>query len=483
MGSPTPTPDYRPRHPRSIAGPVVLIGIGIIFLLSTMGVLHWENLGYWFAHYWPLLLILMGVIKLFEYWDAQRRGARSPGIGAGGVLLLVMLVIFGLIATQAARVDWGQFRDQMHINNSDFPFFGHTYAYDDQLNQDFPAGATLHIVDDRGAVNVTTSPDNQVHVSIHKRINAERQEDADKWNADTKPQITVSGKMVNLNANTQGAGDHWVSTDMDISLPRKAPVVLSNRNGDVSLLGRDGDVDITNQHGDVAVTDVNGKVQLNLDHSSTRLSQISSDVTIQGRADDVSLEDIKGSVALNGDFMESLKLSKIAQQISFKSPRTSIDLVKLAGDLELDSGDLTADRLTGPIRINTRSKDIQLTGVTGDVRLSDENGAVEIHMAKMGSIQVENRNGDVQIYVPEHAAFQLDARARGGDVQSDFNSLKINNGDELATASGSVGSAGPHIVINNEHGSIEIRRGTAMAEVPAIPNPPRPPAPPKETEN
>ncbi len=466
MGSPAPVPEFRRRHPRSFAGPVVLIVIGVVFLLSTMGILHWENLGYWFAHYWPLLLILWGVIKLFEYWEAQRSGSRAPGIGAGGVLLLVMLVIFGLMATQATRVDWDQFRDQMHINGSDFPFFGHTYAYDDQLDQNFPAGATLHIVNDRGAVNVTTSQDNQIHVTIHKRINAERQEDADKWNTGTKPQIAVSGNMVNLNANTQAAGDHWVSTDMDVSLPRKAPVVISNRNGDVSLLGRDGDVDITNQHGDVSVTDVNGKVQLNLDHSSARLSQIASDVTIQGRADDVSLEDIKGRVTLSGDFMESLKLSRIAQEVSFKSPRTSIDLLKLAGDLELDSGDLTADHVTGPVRIDTRSKDIELTAVEGDVRLQDENGSVEIHMAKMGSMQVSNTNGDVQIYVPEKAAFQVDARARGGEVQSDFKSLNINNGDELATASGNVGGGGPHMVISDEHGSIEIRKGSAVAEAP-----------------
>jgi DUF4097 and DUF4098 domain-containing protein YvlB len=467
MGSPAPVPDYRHRHPRSFAGPIVLIVIGVVFLLSTMGILRWENLGYWFAHYWPLLLILWGVIKLVEYWEAQRSGSRPAGIGAGGVLLLVMLVIFGLMATQATRINWDEFRDQMHINNSDFPFFGHTYAYDDQLNQDFPTGATLHIVDNRGAVNVTASQDNQIHATIHKRINAERQEDADKWNTGTKPQITVSGNMVSLNANTQGAGDHWVATDMDVSIPRKASVVISNRNGDVSLLGRDGDADITNDHGDVAVTDVNGKVQLNLDHSSARLSQISSDVTIQGRADDVSLQDVKGSVTLNGDFMESLKLSNIARPVSFKSPRTNINLMKLGGDLELDSGDLTADHLTGPVRIDTRSKDIELNSVSGDLRLQDENGALEIHMAKMGSVQVTNTNGDVQIYVPDRAAFQLDARARGGEIQSDFSGLNINNGDELATANGSVGGGGPRMVINNEHGSIEINKGSAVAEAPA----------------
>ena len=38
---------------------------------------------------------------------------------------------------------------------------------------------------------------------VHKRINAESPGDADKWNAGTKPQITVSGSVVTLNANNK----------------------------------------------------------------------------------------------------------------------------------------------------------------------------------------------------------------------------------------------------------------------------------------
>ena len=115
-------------------------------------------------------------------------------------------------------------------------------------------------MNDRGAVNLTVSDDNQIHVAAHKRINADNQEEADKFNPATKPQINVSGNVVTLNANTQGAGDHSVTTDLDVSVPRKAPVVISSRRGDVSVLGRDGDVEIASQHGDVAASDINGKV-------------------------------------------------------------------------------------------------------------------------------------------------------------------------------------------------------------------------------
>ncbi|MGA8309236.1 MAG: hypothetical protein WB755_04355, partial [Terriglobales bacterium] len=294
MASPVQVPPTRVRQRRSMAGPVVLILLGVVLLLATMGVLHPQPLLRWFGSYWPVLIILWGVIKLVEYQQAQKEGMRASGIGAGGVLLLFFLIIFGLSATQASRFNWDEIRDHINVGDEDFQIFGHTYSYDDQLQQDFPAGAGLRIVNDHGAVNVTVSNDNQIRVVVHKRINADSQQEADKFNPGTKPQINVSDNAVTVNANTQGAGDHSVTTDLDVTVPRKAPVVITARRGDVSVLGRDGDVDISSQHGDVATSDINGKVNLNLARGTARVSNVSSDVTVQGRADDVSLQDVKG---------------------------------------------------------------------------------------------------------------------------------------------------------------------------------------------
>jgi DUF4097 and DUF4098 domain-containing protein YvlB len=478
MVSPVQVPP--PRYRRSFSGPIILIAIGIVFLLGTMGVLDWHNLGHWFAHYWPLLLIVAGVIKLIEYQQAQREGRRASGLGAGGILLIIVIIVVGLVATQASRFNWGQLRDQIDINDDgDFPFFGSKYNFDDQLSQAFPAGASLHVNDTRGAVNIIASDDDQIRVVVHKRISAEDQGQADKWNAGTKPQITVSGSVVTLNANNQGAGDHWVAEDLDVTLPRKAAIVLSSRYGDVSIVGREGNLDITNQHGDVTTTDINGKVSLNLDHSSARISQIAADISIQGRANDVSIEDVKGAVHLDGEFMESVKLAKISQPVIFKSSRTDMDFSRLDGNLDLDSGDLQASDLVGPLRLNTRSKDIRLTGVSGDVRLQDENGSVEVRMNKMGSVQVDNRKGDIQLYLPDKAGFQLDARARNGEVETDFDQLKVDNSNDQAVATGTVGGGGPHVVVNNEHGSIEIRKTSSLPEAPEAPTPPKAPRAPK----
>jgi DUF4097 and DUF4098 domain-containing protein YvlB len=488
MQAPPPMPPIRPVRPaRSFAGPVVLILIGVFFLLGNLGIIQWHHLGFWFAHYWPALLILWGIIKLVEYQQASRSGTRTAGIGAGGVILVVFLVVAGLTATSLSRMDWEGLRDQFHIQG-DAPWWGHTYNYSDDLQQAFPAGSSLKVSNERGAINISASDDNQIHVAVHKRVNAEQQSEAENWDKQTKPQISVSGQVVSVDANTRGAGDHWVNTDLDISVPRKAALTVSARHGDISIMGRDGNAAITSQDGDVSVTDLSGTVNLSLDNSSARLSQIGSDVTVQGRAKDVSLEDVKGSVHLDGDFLESLKLSRIAKAVSFKTSRTDMDFNKLDGYLNLDSGDLEANTVTGPLRLRTRSKDIILNGVTSDVRLQNENGAVEIHMNKLANMEITNSKGDIRVYVPEKAAFTLEAQARDGEIQSDFNALKIDNGENRATANGSVNGGGPRMVLNNEHGTIEVRSGALTPVPPSAPSAPKAsransPEPPEPTEN
>jgi uncharacterized ubiquitin-like protein YukD len=469
------SPIMVPRHRRSFAGPVVLIILGFVFLMGTMGVLHWSGLGHLFARFWPVLLIIWGLIKLIEHQQAQREGVRAPGIGAGGIFLMIVLVVFGLLATQASRVNWGAIRDEINIDNGDFTFWGNTYNYNDELSEAFPANGSVHIIDDHGTVNINVSDDNQIKVTVRKKIGADDQQTADKYNTQTKPQITVSGTVVTVNANTSGAGEHAVATDMDVSVPRNAAVQISSRRGDVNVNGRHANVDVSNGHGDVTVQDIEGNASLNLDHSSARAERIAGDVSIEGRANDVTVRDINGAARLTGEFMESVKLAKVAKDVSFKSSRTDMEFARLDGELDLDSGDLHAGNLAGPLRLTTRSKDIRLEDVSGDVRLQDENGTVEVAMRSLGNVQITNRKGDILMTVPLKAGFQLDARTRNGEVQSDFGEIKIDSAHDQSTGSGTVGGGGSHVVLSNDHGTIEIRKGSTIAATP--PAPPAPPSP------
>ncbi len=456
---PPSIPPLPPRHRRSFAGPSVLIVLGAVCLLGTMGVLSRIRIWHLFASYWPILLIFWGVIKLIEHQRAQRDGVRPPGIGAGGVFLAIMIVVFGLVATQIDHVNWSGLRDQINIDDGDFSsIFGETYNFDDHMDQAFPAGAGLKVINTHGAVSIHASDDNKITVVVRKRVGAENQSDADKYNNSTKPTITMIGGLVTVNAMAEGAGDHPVETDLDISVPRKAAVTVSSRRGDVNLVGREGNVDVSAQHSDTSIEDVTGNVKVSQEKGSVKVEQVSGDVHVEGRVNEVSVSDVKGSAQLEGEFQESVKLARIDKSVTFKSSRTDMEFSRIEGSLDLDSDDLHAEEITGPLHLTTRSKNVRLQGVSGDVRLQDDNGTVEVLMRTLGNVQIDNRNGDIQFSVPEKAGFRLDARTRGGEIQSDFPELKISNDEHEGKASGSVGNASAHVVLNNEHEGIEIRR-------------------------
>jgi len=481
MSSPVqpPIPPMIPprHHRRSFAGPVILIILGLLFLLVNMHQLSKERLLTLFAHYWPLLLILWGVIKLVEYQQSQRDGVPARGIGAGGVFLMIMIVVFGLIATGVAP-HLGEIRDHINIDDNDLDnLFGETFNFDDHLAQEIPAAVTsLRVNNDHGAVRVTASNDSQITVSVRKRVGADDQKDADKYNTQTRPAITVSGGVLSLDARTQASGDHSVESDLDISLPRKLALQILSRRGDITVTGREGELEINSQHGDVSVEDVLGNVKLNVEKGSAKVEQITGDVHIDGRLNEVSVTDVKGAAQFDGEFQESVKLARITKSVAFKSSRTDLEFSRIDGDLDLDSDDLHADQITGPLHLSTRSKEIRLEDIAGDVRLQNENGGVEVSMRSLGNVQIDSRNGDIHLSVPDKAGFHLDARTHDGEIQSDFPSLKIDNNDNESKATGSVGDGSAHIVLNNEHDGIELRKASSSK---APMTPPVPPAPPK----
>jgi len=70
----------RPRTPASLLGGVVIIAIGVLLLLDQFDVIRFRDV----SRYWPLALVVIGLMKLASGRDASTRigGAILAGIGA-----------------------------------------------------------------------------------------------------------------------------------------------------------------------------------------------------------------------------------------------------------------------------------------------------------------------------------------------------------------------------------------------------------------
>ncbi len=449
---------YRPR--RSFAGPVVLIVFGVLFLLGNLGYLSWGRLGYLFSRYWPVLIILWGLIKLAEHFDAQRQGYRPRGIGFGGVMLLIFLVLCGLGASAAWHYR-GVISDEIPIDDPGWRLtFGNPYNYTDQLQQAFPAGASLRVVSDRGEVRLIAWDENNIKVLVQKKVVADSQSDADKVNAATRPTITVAGDQVTVNANT-ASGNHRVDTNLEIYLPRKAAADIATARGKVEVRDRNGDLRISNSHGDVELGNILGNVTMNMRGGSVRADGLHGDLSLDGRLGDVTVENVQGSVRLTGDYFGTTRLAKITNSVHFLSSRTDMEMAKLDGDLVLESDDLRASSLAGPTRVITRSKGIRLDSFTGNVHIEDTNSDIELTPGKLplGSFQITNRRGSIHLVLPANAAFQLEAHTTQGEISSDFSGVDVQSRARGAQATGAIGGGGPQIQLSTDRGDIEIRKG------------------------
>ncbi len=460
MASPVMAPPAPPRRRKSYAGAVVLILIGVVFLLHNFGVV---SAWHFYARWWPLIIILVGVIKLVEYYQAKNENAIPAGVTFGTIVLLFFVIVSGLSISKAEGVNWGAVRDQIGIDmgDEDIAHFGqNSYTYEDRIEQAFPANGNLKVVCDRGNINVNASDDGKIRVLVHKKVWARSQGDADNTNQSSKPTIEVNGTAVVVNANTQAGGKDPVEDDMDIFLPRKADLTLNTRHGDANVVGRDGVLEISHQQGTANFEDIKGNVNVNGEKITVRATRVNGNIAIQGRVTEVSFEDVSGNATLSGDNFNEVRATKIGKTFAFKSYRTDLEFAGVAGDFDMSSDDLRAKDIAGPVRLITRSKTIHLDDVSGDVRIENTNGDVDVHAAKLGNYDIRNHHGDVAVTVPAKASFSVDAKTQHGDASSDFNELKVVNNDNEGQITGQVGNGGPKVAITTDGADIAIRKSS-----------------------
>lgn len=88
-------------HRRSIGGAIFLIALGLLFLFFNLR----PEADPWpvVSHFWPLILIFLGLGKLWDYlWRRGHPGAGGPRVSGASVALILLLILFG-VATLRGR--------------------------------------------------------------------------------------------------------------------------------------------------------------------------------------------------------------------------------------------------------------------------------------------------------------------------------------------------------------------------------------------
>ena len=160
----------------SVVGPIIVIGR----LPATA-------LWLWFARWWPLLLVLFGFIRLFEWLLDQRSRANANGapvpqrnLGVGVTLLLVLLVVAGIASSIGRNRAGNLLGSRFEINQDSLErFLGDKHESRQDVGVPCPAGTAVTINSAHGNVNVSgTSTDTMLRAIANNQIFSRSDSDA-----------------------------------------------------------------------------------------------------------------------------------------------------------------------------------------------------------------------------------------------------------------------------------------------------------------
>ncbi|MBV9669381.1 MAG: hypothetical protein JOZ43_00365 [Acidobacteriales bacterium] len=439
---------------RSLMGPIVLIALGVLMLLAVTHRLHADQIGLWFARYWPAILIVWGVVRLVEFFTARQTNAPTPRFGAGAIVLVVFLVIIGQAATAAHR----NLQVGMNLNGDDWsPEFTEMFqgdAHDYQFQREIPLnGKQLTFSADRADIVVSPSTDGKARLTSNLTVYAHSQEEADSVRNRIEKDLSLSDGTISVGHSGQ------TKASFTLEVPDQVALQLTNTHGDINIRDRKAPVTIDTQRSDITVENIDDNLTV---HSQSRsnltVHQAKGNVSATGKYDDVTATDIAGSMTMEGDFFGDMRLQKIDKGVHFHSSRTDLELAKVEGELTMSSGDLQGTQVAGPVRVITRSKDIHFQRISGDVDIENQNASVELEPeSPVGNVRVHNSRGPIEFVAPSGSGFVLQARADRGEISSELD-LPVQQDKENHSTEGTYGKGGNQVMLTADRGSINLRK-------------------------
>src|SRR6266436_4726597 len=434
---------------------LLLLFVGLLLLFHNYrGVSIGEVIGHW----WPLILIFWGGIKLYERMAASRAGDPSAAKITGGEVFLVLglLSLLGIVVA----VDYGRENLPGHVreweNNFDFDL--------DVAPKEVPGDARIAIHNGRGNISVRPADEAQIRVSGKKNAKAWNESDAQQAADRVGVEIVKNGDGYEVHPSGVSTGDSRISFDLDVAVPKKALLTIRNEKGDITVADMAKALQVTNGVGNIEIRDTGGDVDIETRKSDIKVSDTKGSVKISGHGGEINVSGATGGLTIDGEFYGAIRADKVAKGVRFVSNRTDLTLSQLAGHMEASPGHLEIFDAPGNVTVRTQD-DITLENTGGKVKIENRRGNVEVRFSAppKDDIEIDNASAGITLSLPESSSFEIVADCHSGDIDSEFqaDSLKLTSGSKSGDShlEGKYGSGrGPKIIFKTSYGSISIRK-------------------------
>ncbi len=420
---------------------ILLIATGVLFLAQNLfdyALLPLLRQGFvLFADYWPVLLVLWGLVKLYQRF-AQPSRAR---VGAFEIVLLVLIVVCGLGISAGRRVLEEVSGEKLEdiVGLGTLSLVGApVHRFPGEARFQLGGAGEVSIVNPGGVVNVQGGEGTEIEVRFTKRVHHASESDASAIADAVSIDFDASGPVARLAVVLPGGPERRarVECDLDLRVPKHVSVAIENHRGRVSAFDIEGPVRIETAHDGIEAGNLKGGLKATTRHGEIRVSGISGAVELVNRGGSIVAEDIDGDLRA-----------------------------------ETSHGRLVAEDVTGKATLENRHARIQASRIGGELRVTAQHAEVSIESAG-GSAAVANSHGSIFV---RDVQGDLTVEATNAPIQARdiAGNVAIDDRDEPVTVVGVRGSARvksplSQVTVEEVEGAVEIESSNEDVRVAAF---------------
>ena len=451
------SPNQRP----SLMGGLIWTSLGILFLLKAFSI--GPNFWSMAARYWPILLILLGLGKIIDYFR-QKEGV---SLRVGEVVGVIFLILLGAFFTRLSNSRLPEMFGHIpwHIRGVDVGRIGEwqgtSFTFNQEASYPITALMPLRVENSYGGVIVSPGSDSEIRVRLRKVVykddEAQAKQIANEILLEGGPsRVAAPGApkdesfTVKTNRDSLSNKDHRFRTEMEVFVPRKTQLVVRNTFGEIKVTDLEGKLDLSTSHRPLEVRDCSAEVVASSRYGDVRLMNLKGNIQVDARGK-VYLEGIKGDVNVRNEYA-SVEILDVDGKVSVSNSESSVSVSKILKPVVIDArgSQITARHLEDTLKVTTSHRRVEIVDVKSSVSLDTRYCTVSLQDIK-GNVEAQsnsdritgkNLEGSLKI-LAQGSGVRMNTITGPIDIETSFKDVIVN---EFAGA----------CKITNEHADVKL---------------------------
>jgi DUF4097 and DUF4098 domain-containing protein YvlB len=389
--------------------------LGLVFLLRNFGIGpdFWSLVG----RYWPIVLILLGLGKVVEYFIHKD----AVSLRLGEIIGIILLLLAGTAISRMSSSSMAQIVRDFPIEIGGMRpgrWIGESHTYSEETAYPLERPVPIRIENSYGAVSVSPGSDRELRVRLKKVIytNESRAKDIAgeiRLETETGEKPEDEYFLVRTNREALSLRGYVYSTDMEIFVPKNSRLRIGNTFGEVRVSNISGKLDLSASHGALEVRDCTGQFALSTRYAEARLADLGGDVNLDARGR-VSIENVKGDVTVTDEY-SPLEIFNVQGKVTVSARESNLRIEKASKPVLIDARgtEVRVANLEDSLKVTTSNRNVDISDVASDVAIDSRYGTLALKNIR-GAVTI-NSNSDH--FSADELGGGLRMRARGSEIR------------------------------------------------------------------